>query len=694
MRKFIRYSILSLLLFTSAISDASNYLDSLRIAVLNMPNDTNKVIELKNISYKYLKYNLDTATSLCERSIKLANKLDYTFGYASALNQMGLVYKYKTEYDSALKFYKNSLEIFEKINAKKESASVLNRLGNVYKRFGQFDLSIECFVNSLNIYRELKDSVWMSSVLNNIGVLYFDLGEYDRALEYQLSCLDIQKKIEVWNRIPITIMNIGNSYFKLNEYNKALISYKEALDIIGKDGNKYDQAQLVHNIAGVYEKNGDYLNAKKYYWKALRLEEQINLRELEIYSLQGIGNSLIKEGNFREGEKFLLKSYNLASEVKDIRKIHRLSRNLYQVYSDKGDYKNSLAYLKKYVEVEDSIFNKDKKIQITQLEQKFEAQKREQQIAFLEKEREIQELELKKKITESKQKAFQRNVLIIGILLALGLILYFYLENKKRKRVNLLLTNQNTKISEQRKEIEQQNLKLKESNSTKDKLFQIIAHDLRSPIVSMESITQLIPYWIEEQDYDSLQRLSKTLEVSVHNVLSLIDNLLNWALSQQGKFPYTPENIKLDENIRETIDVYEPIAKIKKIHLEFRPKKNINVFADRNMLFTVMRNLLNNAVKFTPEYGKIIVGIDSNQQFAKVWVKDSGVGIPEDKKEMVFELANGNTKGTKGETGKGLGLFFCKEFVNINNGDIFIDSSPSEGTKITFTLPIFNIPEN
>ncbi|MCD4834368.1 MAG: HAMP domain-containing histidine kinase, partial [Bacteroidales bacterium] len=232
------------------------------------------------------------------------------------------------------------------------------------------------------------------------------------------------------------------------------------------------------------------------------------------------------------------------------------------------------------------------------------------------------------------------------------------------------------------------------SNKTKDRLFQIIAHDLRSPLVSIESITQLIPYWVKEQDYESLKKLSKTLELSVNNVLSLIDNLLNWALNQQGKFPYKPENLRLKENILETIEVYRPIAEIKNIDLKFTSSKDVMVFADRNMLFTVMRNLLNNAVKFTPEKGEIIVGIDSNQQFAKVWVTDSGIGISKEKRKMVFELANGHEKGTNGETGKGLGLFFCKEFITMNNGDIFIESAKGGGTTITFTLPLFNMTEN
>jgi len=165
-------------------------------------------------------------------------------------------------------------------------------------------------------------------------------------------------------------------------------------------------------------------------------------------------------------------------------------------------------------------------------------------------------------------------------------------------------------------------------------------------------------------------------------------------LSQQGKFPFQPEKFSLNENILETIEIYNQIAKLKNIKLEFKSDEDITVFADRNMLFTVMRNLINNAVKFTPEKGKITVGIEKDMRWAKIWVKDTGIGIAKEKQELVFEMANGSSAGTSGETGKGLGLFFCKEFVKMNNGDIYIESKAGKGTVISFTVPLFSLPEN
>ena len=691
----------SFILFQILLSGAINYsycsnnsLDSLKKVILLAPDDTVKVLQLKDLSFKYLKIQLDTSFILNKSAIKLSKDLNFTFGYASALNQMGLVYKYMAEYDSALFYYKKSLLLFDSLNINYEIASVLNRMGNVYKRSGQFDQSLECFMNSIKIYQDLNDSIHISYVLNNLGILYYDMGEYDKSLEYQFLNLEIKNKLELNDKISVVLMNIGNIYNRERIFDKAIEYYKQALEYLENSDYKYDRLLLLHNIGVLYEDNYKFQEAMEYYNRAVILEKEINDKEMLVFSLQGVGNVLIKMGNFNEGIKYLENSYALANQIGDIRKEHKLSKNLYEEYENHGDYKKGFAYLKKYVAIEDSIFNLEGKKQIAELEQKYEAEKREQQIAFLEKEQAIQKLELSKKEIKSKQKSFQRNVLILVSILAISLLVYYLNENKKRKRFNSLLIKQNKKIIEQRTEIAQRNDELIESNKTKDNLFQIIAHDLRSPLVSMDSIAQLIPYWVEEQDYKSLKKLSKTLELSVNNVLSLIDNLLNWALNQQGKFPYKPENLRLKENIIEAIEVYRPIAEIKNIDLKFTFSKDVMVFADKNMLFTVMRNLLNNAIKFTPEKGNIIVGIDNNQQFAKVWVKDSGIGIPKEKRKMVFELANGHGKEIEGETGNGLGLFFCKEFVTMNNGDIFIESEKGKGTTITFTLPLFNMAEN
>lgn len=683
-----------LVLLNSTNIKADISIDTNLVSIRNMPNDTIKVLELAKLAKKYTKFQTDTSLILGKDALRLAQSLDYDYGVAYSLYVLGVAYKYYGDFDKSIDCSQKGLEIFENLNNKSYKGLSLNSLGTLYKRKGDYEASLSSFLQGLAIFNELKDSSLISSIINNIAVLYLEMKEYEKALEFQLQNLEIKKKLELHDKIPVVLINIGTIYLKKQEYKIALDYYKEAIDLIPIEVNNYDKLLLLHNMGTIYSTTGRYSEANYYYLKALELEQKIGEKLLKISTLKGIGIVLIKTGKFSEGEKYLIESFLLAKEVGALQKQSEIALNLCRFYENQKQYKNSLIYSKLHTELKDSILDLEKIKQITSLEQKYEAEKREHQIASLEKEQALQQLEITNKELENRKKSLQRNALIIAVIFVLLIAGYYRLDNKKRKKINVLLKKQNKKIFNQRKEIAQQNEKLIESNKTKDKLFQIIAHDLRSPLVSIDSLTQLIPYWVEEQDYESLKKLSINLELSVNNVLSLIDNLLNWALNQQGEFPYKPERLRLKENILETIEIYRYIAEIKKIELKLTISKDAMVFADKNMLFTVMRNLLNNAVKFTPEKGKIEVGIDYNKQFAKVWVKDSGIGIPVEKKEMVFQLADGNGKGTKGESGNGLGLFFCKEFVAMNNGDIFIESDTGKGTTITFTIPLFDSEKN
>lgn len=702
MRKWLLLLIIQIVLgfFPGKESYSSNR-DSLKKAIYSLPDDSVKVDRLIDLSYKTYKYSTDSAYIIVKKALRIAQDIDYTKGYASALSQLGVVYKYQADYDSALFYYNKSLSIFDSLSMDYERAINLNRLGNVYKRFGSFDQSIDCFLQALGIFENFNDTLKILSLYNNLGVLYYDLGDYNEALRYYFLNLELREKSGITSGLHYVYMNIGNVYQKFafldsepEYYQKSNEYYLKALYHLQDESNNYDRFLLYHNLAANSEDLEKFDEAKKFAFQAIELGKQVGDKELVVYSIQCLGNTHIKEGDYKNGIKYLKESYALAQEIKDIRKQHRLSRNLFEVYEQLGNAEKALQYLKDYVYYEDSVFSLNRKAQIIELEKKYEAKQREKEIALLKKEKDLQQTQLAKNEIENKQAKFQRAVLIIAIILALGLIIYFWNDSKKRKKINQILSSQNRKIISQRVEIAKQNNELLEANKTKDKLFQIIAHDLRSPLISIDSIAQLIPIWIEEQDYDSLKKLSNNLELSVTNLLTLIDNLLNWALSQQGRFPYKPQMINIKDLTVEALTIYQSAAELKNIKLINNVKGDLFVFADKNMIHTVLRNLLNNAIKFTPEGGTVKVELSIKSDVAAISVKDTGVGIEEKFKEEVFEIAHGNGNGTKGETGKGLGLFFCKEFVKINRGDIFIDSKINQGTTITFTLPLYDPSNN
>ena len=256
---------------------------------------------------------------------------------------------------------------------------------------------------------------------------------------------------------------------------------------------------------------------------------------------------------------------------------------------------------------------------------------------------------------------------------------------------SLGIRGSNRDITE-RKKAEQALMKrdteLREANTTKDKLFSIIAHDLRSPFSSILGFSELLLEDREDYDVATYKMYSKQINSSAKNTLVLLDNLLNWAKSQTGQINFKPEKAVLASIIQEIFELSNLSAKNKNIVLNHIPSEEIIVFADPNMIKTVLRNLISNAIKFTNSNGKIDVYALQNDKFIEIAVSDNGVGMNEETRNKLFSIeTNETTLGTANEKGSGLGLLLCKEFVEKHGGKIWIESEEGKGSIFYFTLP-------
>ena len=230
---------------------------------------------------------------------------------------------------------------------------------------------------------------------------------------------------------------------------------------------------------------------------------------------------------------------------------------------------------------------------------------------------------------------------------------------------------------------------LKKANDTRDKMFRLIAHDFRSPLISISNTVHLIPFKIKKEDYTGVTDLCENVTNSVNRVLTLIDNLINWALSQHDNIPYHPKDYDLLQVSNEIVEIYKPIAAYKKIDLINSIPDNNIIFVDKNILNTVFRNLINNAIKFTPDNGSINIQAEKKEGNIVISIIDNGIGIPAEKLTAIFDIDKEKSEGTKGEKGNGLGLFFCQEFVKKNKGNIWVESEPGKGSVFYFTVPNF-----
>ena len=232
---------------------------------------------------------------------------------------------------------------------------------------------------------------------------------------------------------------------------------------------------------------------------------------------------------------------------------------------------------------------------------------------------------------------------------------------------------------------------LRELNGTKDKLFSIIAHDLRNPFFSILGIIELIREESKSTGND-IRTFLPALEDTTRNAYTLLENLLTWSQSQTGKIRFSPESIPAASLVENSVSLVAGAASAKYIGIKKAVDGGIQVFADRNMVDTILRNLLTNAIKFTPGEGVVTVGVQSADGGVQFSVRDTGVGMAKDLVERMFTVGVHPRPGTANESGTGLGLLLCKEFVDHHGGNLRVTSEPGKGSEFTFWLPGRNGP--
>jgi len=229
---------------------------------------------------------------------------------------------------------------------------------------------------------------------------------------------------------------------------------------------------------------------------------------------------------------------------------------------------------------------------------------------------------------------------------------------------------------------------LKELNATKDRFFTIIAHDLKNPFNSILGFSNLLIDNYDRLEQENIQKYLKLIYDASYKTYNLLENLLNWSRAQTGRINYEPSYIDIHKLISETKELLLSNIENKKIDFVINVDSDIRPYADSNMIQTVIRNLISNAIKFTPEDGKIEVRTERENDYFKISVIDNGMGISSKNKDKLFRLdSNFSTKGTDKETGTGLGLILCKDFVEKNKGEISVYSKPGKGSTFSFTLP-------
>ncbi len=249
---------------------------------------------------------------------------------------------------------------------------------------------------------------------------------------------------------------------------------------------------------------------------------------------------------------------------------------------------------------------------------------------------------------------------------------------KQLERSNLVLENT---VAERTKE-------LANLNQVKDEFFAIIAHDMRGLVLSFKNISQKISFLQRKGRDKEVKNFLESIDKSADSLSNLLDNLLNWALVEKGVFPHHPESFNLEKLVIENVKLFHQLSKIKEVKLSYDVHETLNIYADRNAVLTIIRNLISNAIKFSSAGDEVFIKAFKKSGEVQIQIEDSGVGIPSEKLDGIFNLDSKKTnRGTIGEKGTGLGLLLCKELISLNNGAISINSEEGKGTKVAIDFP-------
>jgi signal transduction histidine kinase len=269
------------------------------------------------------------------------------------------------------------------------------------------------------------------------------------------------------------------------------------------------------------------------------------------------------------------------------------------------------------------------------------------------------------------------------------LILLFAFIQYRIRKLELDKQKLQRKVEEQTSEISRKNEELLAINSEKDKFFSIIAHDLRGPFSSLMMLTHEMAEGIQDLHKEEIGEILKVIKSSSENLFRLLENLLNWARIKQGKMPFSPMKIELSSFFTESLSLLILQAEVKKIDIAINISPGLSIYADRNMLQAVLRNLVSNAVKFTHSGGKIRVNAIEVDNQTMISVIDNGIGMNHDLLLKMFHIdEKSNRSGTDGEISTGLGLLLCKEFIEKHDGQIWVESEEDKGSSFHFSVPM------
>ncbi|MCV9389090.1 ATP-binding protein [Reichenbachiella ulvae] len=587
--------------------------------------------------------------SLCSND-SLRSRIYYHLGRAHG--QLG-------NFDPSIQYLDQALQLSLDHQLSDGIIGVLMAQGNVYWAKDYYQLALKSYhraLDQLEVLEVNNQGMFRVMLLSNIAGIHSVLEDYDQALEFSTQSTQIAYR--TGNLRPRGHLKFGTILNQLGQFQRALDSLQVTEKLILEAG---DSVALVHcHLANAMAHKGlqDIESAKAYMDRAFSVGALIGYQMSDL---------MIQMGELWEEQNQLglaIQYYDSALQVSIAQNSIKGQAEAYQKLTEanrrRKQYQTAFEYLSLATALRDSIGDVDVRNRINELNTEFETEKKVQQIARLEQEGKINELE------SERQQQLIVFFLIAAVLLIVALAMLYFRYRDKKKNNSILDTK---------------NQELAQLNHTKDRLFSIISHDLRSPLSSFHTITRGLSDNWDNLEKEQLKDFIISLRDSSQDVKNMMDNLLKWALSQTQQLKYKPTEVETRDVVDGVVSELRSVALLKEIEIKREYHTEQKIRADRDFLQIVVRNILSNALKFSDHKSVVAIKVEDQTNVQMLTIQDFGVGMDQEEVDQLLtgeivahDIQNSSEKGT------GLGLVLCKELMDKMNARIEVKTRKGQGT--------------
>ncbi len=676
--------------YSFASNDSTKYFTNKSLEISTKKENHSEIIKSYNIlgQFFYKKNKIDSALYYYYKSFDycLDKNLKHLIG--DSQNGIGLILIEQQKYSEAIEIYENALIIAKEVNDKLLQAFIYNNLGLIQLKISNYPEALKFNFKAIELLEHIGKENMTYSSLNNISYIYLKNKNYSEAIKSIQKSLQISSKLNDIQNILVAELQLGNAYSLTNKKDSSLHYYSKALDRAEKIGNTKYIGMAHRQIGLIYDQKSNFKEALLHYNKSYENCKVQNFINGEATALVSMALCHTKLNNNKKALNLALQAHTLIKDSEHKSSKKSVYNTLAQTYKANDKLDSAYKYLSLHNQIERSIYTDKKARELSKLETQFDTKNKIKENQLLKTKTQVQELRI------SSQRDTLNYMIVFSILI--GLLLFFAIwQYRKQKLLSIALVSRNKKINHQKQELDlliselkDTVIQLKEVNATKDKFFSIIAHDLLNPFHVLLGFSNILNLQFDEMNDQEKKLMISDLSETANSTFTLLDNLLEWSRSQKGLIEIKPTEFFIINLIDSVVGTYKINARTKdiKIHVESNP--NLSIIVDEPTLNICLCNLLNNAIKFTPESGTITISAQQNNNTLRLKISDSGIGMNKETLKKLFKIEESfSTRGTNKEKGSGLGLILVKELVEKNQGRIFVESELGKGSHFMIDLP-------